>query len=248
MIGILDIESRETEAFDDHDQSILEFLASQLSIALEKTQLLNLERKKSDYLSLVSDVGRQTAGVLTVPELSAMVTRLIHQHFAYSAVGLFLVDAVRPVLRLQSIAGEYRDNTRHDYEQPIHQGIIGHVVQTGKPFLTNDVHNDPLYYQPIEVMDSTRAELCVPLRIGERVIGVIDVQNTSQERLFDEVDLLAMTALSGQVAIALDNARLFQDLQKSMAEQPYSTTPTPKQASGTPRNNACRCRLRSGSM
>lgn len=219
IIGLLDIESQETNAFDDYDRHVLEFLASQIAMAVGKNRLLNLERKKTEYLSLVSDVGRQTAGVLTVPELSRTVARLIHQHFAYSSVGVFLVDTVRPVLVLQSVSGEYSEVVRNGYEQPLHQGILGYVMQTRKPFMTNDVRNDPRYFQPLSEMDATRSELCVPLRIGDRVIGVIDVQNTQTGRFFDEVDLLAMTALSGQVAIALDNARLFQDLKKSMEEQ-----------------------------
>ena len=219
VTGTLSVESREADAFDEQDQYILEFLASQISIALAKARLLNLERRKTEYLSLVNDVGRKSSGVLTVPELCDLVTQLIHQHFAYSVVSLFLIDPVRPVLVLHALAGEYRDHAPQGYEQSNEQGILGHVVQTNKPFMTNDVQHDPHYYQPIPEMNATRAELCVPLRSGDRVTGIIDVQNTHEERPFDEVDMLAMTALAGQVAITLDNAHLFQDLKNSVTEQ-----------------------------
>ncbi|MBI4552863.1 MAG: GAF domain-containing protein [Candidatus Latescibacteria bacterium] len=218
-IGILDVESRAVGAFDEHDRQILELLASQISIALEKSRLFNIERKKSEYLALVNDVGRRAVGVLTVPELCEQATRLIHERFAYSSVGLFLVDPIRPILLLQCAAGAYENLTPPGYEQPIDQGILGHVAQTGQPFLTNAVQHDPYYYQPFQEMGATQAELCVPLWTGGRVIGVIDVQHTDTDRTFDEVDLLAMTALAGQVAIALDNARLFQDLERSVDQQ-----------------------------
>jgi transcriptional regulator with GAF, ATPase, and Fis domain len=93
-VGAFYIQSEHSDAFDNYDRLVFEFLASQINIAHEKSCQLNLERKKTEYLSLVSDMGRKITGVLTVPELSCMVADLIHQHFAYCVVAIFLCDPV----------------------------------------------------------------------------------------------------------------------------------------------------------
>jgi signal transduction histidine kinase/CheY-like chemotaxis protein len=218
-IGTVTIESDELNAFDDTDLCVCEYLADQISTAIEKTRLLTLERKKTEYLSLVSDVGRKTAVVLTVRELCELVTDLIHQHFAYSAVTMFIADNVRPMLLLQSVSGEYDGRFEAGYELACDTGIIGHVFTSGESIMTNDAHDHEDYMSPDPENDNTQSEMCLPLRSGERTIGVIDIQNSNGERTFDEVDHLAMNALSGQVAVMLDNAQMFQDLQNGVKEQ-----------------------------
>ncbi|MDP6053507.1 MAG: ATP-binding protein [Candidatus Latescibacteria bacterium] len=217
-VGAVYIQSEHSDAFDNYDRLIFEFLASQINIAHEKSCQLNLERKKTEYLSLVSDVGRNITGVLTVPELSCIVTDLIHQHFSYSVVALFLCDPVRPVLILKGLSDPYKDGGLPVFEQPNDQGVLGDVFQSATPHLTNSPGSNQFVKQPFGKIEDTRSELCVPVHVSSRGIGVIYIQNTDEGRLFDEVDELAMTALSGQVGIALDNARLFQDLKQSMED------------------------------
>lgn len=215
-IGALAIQSNDPGAFSEYDRLILEFLASQINIAHEKSIQINLERKKIEYLSLVSDMGRKITGVLSVPELSSLVTELIHQHFAYSVVALFLSDPVRPVLVLKGLSDPYQDGSLPVFEIPNDTGLLGEVFQNARPYLTNSPKQNRTVDQPFGNIDNTHSELCIPVHVSDRVIGVIDIQNTEAGRFFDEVDELAMTALSGQVGIALDNARLFQDLKMSM--------------------------------
>lgn len=217
-VGAVYIQSEHSDAFDNYDRIVFEFLASQINFAHEKSCQLNLERKKTEYLSLVSDMGRKISGVLTLPELSCMVTDLIHQHFGYSVVALFLCDPVRPVLILKGLSDPYKDGGLPVFEQPNDQGVLGDVFQSATPHLTNSPGPNRFVKQPFGKIEDTRSELCVPVHVSFRVIGVIYIQNTDEGRLFDEVDELAMTALSGQVGIALDNARLFQDLKQSIED------------------------------
>jgi len=215
-IGAIYIQSKMDNAFDEYDRLIIEFLTSQINIAHEKSCQLNLERKKIEYLSLVSDMGRRITGILTVPELSFLVTDLIHQHFAYSVVALFLSDPLRPVLLLKGLSDPYNDGAMPVFEQPNDQGLLGEVFQNAKPYMTNTPRVNRTVAQPFGNIHDTHSELCVPVHVSDRVIGLIVMQNTEEGRLFDEVDELAMIALAGQVGIALDNARLFQDLKRSM--------------------------------
>ncbi len=96
--------------------------------------------------------------------------------------------------------------------------MLGDVFQSATPHLTNSTVPNRFVKQPFGKIEDTRSELCVPVHVSSRGIGVIYIQNTDEGRLFDEVDELAMTALSGQVGIALDNARLFQNLKQSMED------------------------------
>ena len=218
-MGSLTVESVEADAFDEIDQCVLEYLADQIATAIEKTRIISLERKKTEYLSLVSDVGRKTAVVLTVPELCNLVTELIHQHFANSAVTMFAADGIKPILIVQSVSGDAPEAATPGLELPSDAGIIGQVFGTGESVMTNEAKDHPQYISPDPANDNTQSELCLPLRSGDRMIGILDIQNSYGERAFDEVDHLAMNALSGQVAVMMDNAQMFQNLQNGVQEQ-----------------------------
>ena len=215
-IGLLLFESAAENAFDDRDQVIQEFLASQIAIAVDKVAQLGKERRKTEYLVLVSGLGRDISGVLAVPELCNMVTRLVREQFAYSTVAIYLRDAVKPLLTLQSFQGESNTASPMEHEIALDHGAIGWVVTNSKPFLSNEAENNTDHQLPV---GHRCAKLIVPLLVGTRVIGVIDLRHYGEQGRFDDVDVLAMTALAGQVAILLDNAKLFQDLKKSMDGQ-----------------------------
>lgn len=215
-IGLLLFESAAANAFDDGDQVIQEFLASQIAISVDKVAQLGKERRKTEYLVLVSGLGRDISGVLAVPELCNLVTRLVREQFAYSTVAIYLKDAVKPLLTLQSFQGESNTASPMEHEIALDYGDIGWVVTNSKPFLSNEAQNNTDHQLPVGHRCS---KLIVPLSVGTRVIGVIDLRHYGEQGDFDDVDVLAMTALAGQVAIVLDNAKLFQDLKKSMDGQ-----------------------------
>lgn len=214
--GLLLFESANSNAFDDRDQAVQDFLASQIAIAVDKAVQLGVERKKTEYLVLVSGLGRDISGVLAVLDLCDLVTRLVREQFAYSSVAIYLRDPVKPLLTLQSFQGGTNSANPTEHEVSVDSGAIGWVVTNGKPFLENDATERTDHRL---AMDQYCAKLIVPLTVGARVTGVIDLRKYGEHVGFDEVDLLAMTALAGQVAIVLDNAKLFQDLKKSMDGQ-----------------------------
>jgi signal transduction histidine kinase len=92
-------------------------------------------------------------------------------------------------------------------------GITGWVAQTGESVRTGDVRQDPRYYA---VRDNIRSELCVPLRLGDRVIGVINVEST-RPYAYTEADQRVLETVAGQIAIAIQNAQLFKQLSNANA-------------------------------
>ncbi len=102
---------------------------------------------------------------------------------------------------------------------PAGQGISGWVVQHGEPLLINDLARHPVFH-PSTFSDQyqTQSALCVPLRRGERVLGVINVNNKVNGTPFEQKDLDLLLTVANQVAMAIDNARLFHDLEEKAAE------------------------------
>ncbi len=96
-------------------------------------------------------------------------------------------------------------------------GIIGHVAETATPFVTNDV-KDVIFFYPYSLLPDIQSELAVPIKVEGRVVGVLDIEHTPPHHLSDE-DLQLMTAVADQLAVALQKASLYANLQKSLHQE-----------------------------
>jgi len=156
--------------------------------------------------------------VLTVNDQCRRVADLIHSHFAYTVVALYTKDPLQPALTFRAVAGLPIDAAPTE-PVSLDRCVAKLVARRGQPYLVSDVTSE-LFHAPVFAgLPEARAELCLPLVVGDRLIGVIDIQNDAKRPPFDEVDMLAMSALAGQVGILIDNTRMFQDLRKSVEEQ-----------------------------
>ncbi len=218
VIGVLDVQSVELGAFSQDDVSILQTLADQLAVAVENARLYQNERRRTAQLSVVNQVARQAASILDLEQLLQETVAAIQQRFNYYHVGLFLLDETAGELAMGAIAGGFEEVAPPDYRQAIGEGIIGRAAETGQLLLANDVSREPRYIKPGFIEESpTKAELCVPLKLAGQVIGVLDIQST-QLNAFDETDLMAMETLAGQIAVAIENAGLYQEAVRRLEE------------------------------
>jgi GAF domain-containing protein len=151
-------------------------------------------------------------------QLLSQVTHLISQHFGFYHAGVFLVDEAGryAVLRAANSPGGQRMLARHHGLGVGTEGIVGYVTGTGEPRVALDVGADAVYFDNPDMPD-TRSEMALPLRVGDEIIGALDVQST-KEAAFDEEDVSVLTALADQIAIAIQNARLFQQSQVALEE------------------------------
>ncbi|MDH4138552.1 MAG: ATP-binding protein, partial [Anaerolineae bacterium] len=143
---------------------------------------------------------------------------LIHHILAYYQVHVFLVDEASKEAVFQAGSGEAGRLIQEQGGVRLkvgEQGIIGWVARSGVPLLINDVSQEPRYV-PHDALPATRSELAIPLKIGLRVIGVLDVQS-DELNAFDLDDVAVLQALGDQVAIAIENARLFEELEEHKA-------------------------------
>lgn len=212
ILGVLFVHSRQPRAF--HGQlPLLTTFANQAAVALENARLYEAERKRATQLAVVNQVARKAVSILNPDLLLQEIVTAIQQGFEYHNVILLQLDEATGRLGKQAIAGGFENIGPPDYHQEIGKGLIGWTAQTGQPLLINDVGQDPRYIVGFPEKVPTRAELCVPLKLGERVIGVLDVQEI-RPNAFDELDLKAMETLADQIAAAIENSRLFKAEQE----------------------------------
>jgi GAF domain-containing protein len=218
VLGVLDVESVECNAFDASQMAAMETLADQMAVALEKALLLQAERRRVAQLALVNQVASQTTQLLPVKPLVHEAVESIWRQFGYFNVAIFLRDLRTGALSLLANAGPLAETVDLDTLDLSH-GLIHHVAATGVTYQSRDTQDDPLYLSPFESreQDPVRSELAIPLRSGGNVLGVLDVQSRSPGA-FDREDTSALEALADQLATMLENARLYESETRRAAE------------------------------
>jgi GAF domain-containing protein len=216
-LGVLQVDRAAGPPFASHEISLLDGLAVQSAVALHSSRQVQMERWRVEQLALVRMVSAQVASVFDLDELCRRVTRLILETFEYYYVALFTHDPGQEILRFRASAGPFRADVGPDQiSRPLHvrsgQGIIGHVVETGEAILAQDVSVDP-HYRYEDSLPETRSEVALPLKIGKDVLGVLDVQSDQPDD-FQEIDMLVLQALADNIAIAVEDARLYGDLER----------------------------------
>jgi len=172
-------------------------------------------RKRTQALVLVAEIARRAASILDPDQLLRETADAIQQAFGYYDVVLFLVDQGAGELTLKARAGSFERPFPQDPRWKIGDvGIIDWVARHGETLLANDVSREPRYRA---FLPDTRAELCVPIKDGERVIAGINIES-DRLHTFDEADVTAFETLAAQLAIALRNAQLFTERQRKIAE------------------------------
>ena len=210
IIGVLDVQSNELDAFDESDVVVLQSLADQAAIAIENARLFDAEQRRAEQFRVISEVGSHVASILAVEDLLAEMAGLIQGAFNFYLVEIGLVEARDLVFMTRANrAGEDRFEK---FSLHVDQdSITGSVAATGQPLLVPDVGHEPRYVK-ISATE-TQSELAVPMKIQDKVIGVINVESDRRHG-FDESDLAVLQSLANQAAIAIENARLYEQAQK----------------------------------
>ncbi len=188
----------------------------------ERTADVELARlvseRRAQELQAISEVSRTVSTEQKLDVLLPLVTRLVSEKFDFYHVGIFFVDDTRQFAVLQasnSEGGKMMMERGHKLEVG-QTGIVGNVAQTGKPRIALDVGSDAVFFSNPD-LPKTRSEMALPLNVRGQTIGVLDVQST-KPGAFTESDANTLAILADQVAIAIDNARLFGQSQEALSE------------------------------
>jgi GAF domain-containing protein/HAMP domain-containing protein len=176
-----------------------------------------LERRAT-HLQAAADVGHAAVSVHSLDELLPQVTHLISDRFGFYHIGIFLLDESGEYARLRTAegAGGQLMLARGHKLKVGEQGIVGYVTATGKARIALDVGQDAVHFKN-PFLPNTRSEMALPLIVAGRVLGALDVQST-EEAAFTQEDVAVLQVLADQVAIAIHNAQLFEELQASLME------------------------------
>ncbi len=198
------------------ERLVYEVLRGQISSALKGSLLVQQEEKRAHQLQTVAEVGAIVSTILDTQKLLQTVVDLTKDRFNLYHAHIYLFDEIGDTLVLTAGAGEVgRLMVADKWSIPRgrEQSLVAKAFRTQQGIIVNDVRVNPDWL-PNPLLPDTCAELAVPLLIGERALGVLDVQSDRVGH-FTEDDVRVQTTLAAQIAVALENARLFEQSQKS---------------------------------
>jgi len=184
----------------------------------ERTALLEKVEKHATQLETVSSVASAIASVQDLNTLLPDITKLVSDRFGFYHVGIFLTDEKNEYAVLQATNSE-GGRQSPDRGHRLHldeNSIVGFVTSRAEPRIALDVGADSVHFDNPD-LPLTRSEMALPLRVGGQVIGALDVQS-AQPNAFAQEDIDVLATLADQIAIAIENARLFGRLQKALLE------------------------------
>ena len=217
----LELQSMRAELESRVEARTLELEASTGELAGRSAELAKanqkLERRASQF-EAISLVSRSIASIRDLQSLLPGIASVISRNFGFYHVGIFLLDEDREyaVLSAANSEGGQRMLARQHRLRVGQEGIVGFVSARGEPRIALDVGEDAVFFNNPDLPD-THSEVALPLKKGTSVVGVLDVQSTDTDAFsMEDVDLLGL--LADQVSLAIENARLFDETQRSLAE------------------------------
>ncbi|MEW6400451.1 MAG: GAF domain-containing protein [Chloroflexota bacterium] len=201
------------ESFNSMAES-LNGLFGQLEVRVdERTQDL---RRRALELQSAAEIGRAATNLRDLESLMERTVHLITERFGFYHAGIFLVDSPGEYAVLQAASSEGgRRMVQQGHRLKIGEtGIVGFVTHAGKARIALDVGKDAVFFDNPH-LPHTHSEMAVPLIAGGQILGALDVQST-ETGAFDEEDITTLQILADQVAIAIQNARLFKEAQSAL--------------------------------
>ncbi|MCX6004236.1 MAG: histidine kinase [Chloroflexi bacterium] len=174
------------------------------------------ERQRAEQLRTINEVSRKISSIVNLDELLAYVGNLLRQTFHFYNVNIFLFEPSSGKLMLKTLHFSGQKNVI-PVGVPLEmdeEGVIGKAARSGDYILVNDITKEPSFRKG-EGSDETMSELAVPVKMGGRVLGVLDIESVVADG-FDETDVFTAQTLADQLAVAIENARLYQET-RSMA-------------------------------
>ena len=241
IIGALIVQDIENErSFDENSLRFINTLASQVSGAIHTVQLLEDSHQRTLQLETAAEIARDISGSLHLDELLHKAVNMIRDRFNFYHASVFLIDD----------AGEYaivRESTGEAGAQLKRKGhklgvgsksTVGYVVGRGETLVIGDTAKDATYYAN-PLLPDTRAEAAIPLKVGERILGALDIQSAVPFAFTKDV-LQTLDIIADQLAVAVINTELFAETQEHLSQHRLLQHITTSAASGTTLDEALR--------
>ncbi|TMC56468.1 MAG: GAF domain-containing protein, partial [Chloroflexi bacterium] len=207
VLGVISVQSEAPNRYTPEHERTLAAMAQQAALAIEQARVYRAAQYRATQLETIAEVSQRVAGIYELEDLMQFVVALVRVNFNYYHVDIYLLDGDVLVHH----AGTEEEETAHAYVPIADTSLIGTVARSGEPLMVNEVRDEPRFRMDPSA-PNTRAELIVPLRAENKVLGVLEVQ-ADQADTFQESDLHVLQTLGDQVALAIQEAELFTSVQ-----------------------------------
>ena len=205
LIGVIDIQSEQQDYFKPEHLHLLTLTASRIAQSIENARLYTRVSRQAQTLSVMNEISRELTSILDLDPLLERIGQLLRRLIDYHMFTIWLVNERDQVLESQ-YGVRFGERYVPEDKLPLDRGIIHVAITERRAVLVGDVRKDPRYHL---VNVETRSEMAVPLIYKGRVIGVMDIEHT-RAHYFNEDHERAITTLAAQIAISIENARLYQ--------------------------------------
>jgi signal transduction histidine kinase len=216
-IGVLCVESLQSDAFNLYDENLIVVIASHLASLADYTRLREEAEGRARNLGLIHEVVQQVIGLPNPHEVAEITSDLLARYFAYELCSVFIADE-KGDLTIGGFGGTSQNVVKRamkSFEYPLIGGITGHVFETGESLVVNDVLQDNRY-RSIKGWQAG-SEMCVAIREGEKILGIVDVESSSRNA-FTHNDFIAMESLAGILASVITSGDQYQRLQVMISQ------------------------------
>lgn len=210
ILGSMVFCSSTKSKYNDLAMWIAQLLGQHVAVALRNTTLFEDARKRIAQIELVNQIGEHLTSTLKLEEVFVSAAERIQSSFSYYDVSIFMLNPNEKTLVLVAHSGANTEFLPNGYTQQLGEGIIGWVAGHAKRVLANDVLDDPRYSSFVD--KRTRSELALPIIIEREVVGVLNIEDI-RVQAFDTTDAVVLETLCDQLASAIRNARLFEQVK-----------------------------------
>ncbi len=205
LLGVIDIESEQLNYFRPEHLHLLTLTASRISQAIENARLYTRVARQAQTLTVLNDIAREFTSILDLSRLLARVGELLRRLLDFQFFTVWIINSNDGVLESR-FATRFGEPIDVHERLPVDRGLVGLAIREGRLVHAPDVRKDPRYFPKNR---ETRSELIVPLVHQGTVIGVLDLEHT-RSNYFNEDHERTLTTLASQIAISIENARLYQ--------------------------------------
>lgn len=215
VVGYCSLIFKQEQVLDDEMLAYVHTIAGLLGTIASLLQELDHTQAQLERVGFLHEIGQALTSTLDLSQLLRDTMQLATEVMEAQASSLMLIDQETNELVYEIVHGSKRDQL-HQFRMPMTVGIAGRVATTGEAIIVNDPARNPWFNRKVDERTGflTRNILCVPLEIKGRIIGVLQVLNKRSDIGFTREDLDLMRTLASQAAIAIENARLYRDLQE----------------------------------
>ena len=211
LVGVIDLQSPTPDAFSEYECKLLELIGSRFSLAIDGAQAHRATIKRNRTLQTLSGIAHEFSRILKLEELLQKVSSQVRALIPYDAFSIFLWDAKGGML--EHYFGVRFDERMQLRSMPASAGIVGAAASLAEPVLVRDTSLDERY---VAAVTGIRSEVAVPLMLQHKVIGVLDLES-QQIGAFSHEHVRTLSLLAPQVAAAIENARLYEQVAASQA-------------------------------